>query len=178
MKELIRFRQFLNENLDEISLRGLMGRDMTGAEIAADPKKFEALLGKIMSHIGDPSLEDRVRAWLKVELEEFADTDFSDPEEVKMTAKSAAYAMGLDDDDDLPDMPPLEEEQLDENKKDTLRSLIQDLTSVEYETFADDVGVDPEDGAEMEEFIASISDQQADKYISMLKEVNEDKNEE
>ena len=66
---------------------------------------------------------------------------------------------------------------LNENKKDTLRSLIQDLTSVEYETFADDVGVDPEDGAEMEEFIASISDQQADKYISMLKEVNEDKNE-
>ena len=104
MKELQRFRQFLNENLDEISLRGLMGRDMTGAEIATDPKKFEALLGKIMSHIGDPSLEDKVRAWLKVELEEYADTDFSDPEEVKMTAKSAAYAMGLDDDDDLPSL--------------------------------------------------------------------------
>lgn len=67
---------------------------------------------------------------------------------------------------------------LNEGKKDTLRSLIQDLTSVEYETFADDAGVDPEDGAEMEEFIASISDQEADKYISMLKEVNEDKNEE
>ena len=93
MKELSDFRKFLNENLDEISLRGLMGRDMTGAEIAADPKKFEILLDKIMSHIGDPSLEDRVRAWLKVELEEFADTDFSDPEEVKMTAKSAVYAI-------------------------------------------------------------------------------------
>ena len=99
MKELQRFRQFLNENLDEISLRGLMGRDMTGAEIAADPKKFEVLLGKIMSHIGDPSLGDKVRAWLKVELEEFADTDFSDPEEVKMTAKSAAYAIKNDFDE-------------------------------------------------------------------------------
>ena len=108
MKELNTFRQFLNENLDEISLRGLMGRDMTGAEIAADPKKFEVLLGKIMSHIGDPSLEDKVRAWLKVELEEFADTDFSDPEEVKMTAKSAAYAMGLNDDDDLPSLNEVE----------------------------------------------------------------------
>ena len=93
MKELQRFRQFLNENLDEISLRGLMNRDMTGMEIAADPKKFEALLGKIMSHIGDPSLEDRVRAWLEIELEEFTDTDFSNPEEVKMTAKSAEYAI-------------------------------------------------------------------------------------
>ena len=108
MKELHTFRKFLNENLDEISLRGLMGRNMTGAEIATDPKKFEVLLDKIMSHIGDPSLEDRVRAWLEIELEEFTDTDFSDPEEVKMTAKSAAYAMGLDDDDDLPSLNEVE----------------------------------------------------------------------
>ena len=57
---------------------------------------------------------------------------------------------------------------LNENKKDELRSLIQDLTSFEYEAFADDVGVDLEDGAEMEEFIASISDQQADSLIQSI----------
>ena len=77
---------------------------------------------------------------------------------------------------------------LNEGKKNELRFLIQDLTGFEYEAFADDVGVDPEDGAEMEEFIASISDQQADSLIQSInfgkygymamKGPNEDKNEE
>ena len=57
---------------------------------------------------------------------------------------------------------------LNEGKKNELRFLIQDLTGFEYEAFADDVGVDPEDGAEMEEFIASISDQQADSLIQSI----------
>ena len=57
---------------------------------------------------------------------------------------------------------------LNENKKNELRSLIQDLTTMEYEAFADDVGVDGEDGAEMEEFIASISAQQADSLIQSI----------
>ena len=79
-------------------------------------------------------------------------------------------------------------EFLNENKKNELRSLIQDLTSFEYEAFANDVGVDVEDGAEMEEFLASISDQQADSLIQSInfgkygymasKGFNEDKNEE
>ena len=59
-------------------------------------------------------------------------------------------------------------EFLNENKKNELRSLIQDLTSFEYEAFAKDVGVDLEDRAEMEEFIASISDQQADSLIQSI----------
>jgi len=59
-------------------------------------------------------------------------------------------------------------EFLNENKKNELRSLIQDLTSFEYDAFADDVGVDLKDGAEMEEFIASISDQQADSLIQSI----------
>jgi hypothetical protein len=59
-------------------------------------------------------------------------------------------------------------EFLNENKKNELRSLIQDLTSFEYEAFANDVGVDVEDGAEMEEFIVSISDQQADSLIQSI----------
>jgi len=59
-------------------------------------------------------------------------------------------------------------EFLNENKKNELRSLIQDLTTMEYEAFADDVGVDGEDGAEMEEFMASISDQQADSLIQSI----------
>ena len=57
---------------------------------------------------------------------------------------------------------------LNEGKKNELRFLIQDLAGFEYEAFADDVGVDPEDGAEMEEFIASISDQQADSLIQSI----------
>jgi hypothetical protein len=79
-------------------------------------------------------------------------------------------------------------EFLNENKKDTLRSLIQDFTSFEYEAFAKDVGIDLEDGAEMREFVASISDQQADSLIQSINfgkygymamgAFNEDKNEE
>ena len=79
-------------------------------------------------------------------------------------------------------------EFLNENKKDTLRSLIQDLTTMEYEAFAKDVGIDLEDGAEMREFVASISDQQADSLIQSINfgkygykamgAFNEDKNEE
>jgi len=79
-------------------------------------------------------------------------------------------------------------EFLNENKKDTLRSLIQDLTTMEYEAFAKDVGIDLEDGVEMREFVASISDQQADSLIQSInfgkygymasKGFNEDKNEE
>ena len=79
-------------------------------------------------------------------------------------------------------------EFLNENKKDTLRSLIQDLTTMEYEAFAKDVGIDLEDGAGMREFVASISDQQADSLIQSINfgkygymamgAFNEDKNEE
>ena len=79
-------------------------------------------------------------------------------------------------------------EFLNENKKNELRSLIQDLTSFESRAFADDIGVDVEDRAQMEEFLASISDQQADSLIQSInfgkyghmasKGFNEDKNEE
>jgi len=79
-------------------------------------------------------------------------------------------------------------EFLNENKKNELRSLIQDFTSFEYEAFAKDVGIDLEDKAEMEEFVASISDQQADSLIQSINfgkygymamgAFNEDKNEE
>ena len=62
--------------------------------------------------------------------------------------------------------------------KDTLRSLIQDLIPVEYETFADNVGVDLEDGNEMEGWIDSISDEDVKMYIAQLKGVNEDINSE
>ena len=58
--------------------------------------------------------------------------------------------------------------------RDTLRSLIQDLIPVEYETFADNVGVDLEDGNEMEGWIDSISDEDVKMYIAQLKGVNED----
>jgi len=77
-------------------------------------------------------------------------------------------------------------EFLNENKKNELRSLIQDFTSFESRAFADDIGVDVEDRAQMEEFIASISDQQADSLIQSInfgkygymasKGFNEDKN--
>ena len=141
MKELNRFREFLNENLDEISLRGLMGRDMTGAEIAADPKKFEKVVDKIANEvfqihkqklrpdefsaieklpgIGDPIIgigsrstgmgdlakrwkkyySGYVKRWLKDELEEFPDRDYSDPEEIKMAAKEVLYAIKNDFDE-------------------------------------------------------------------------------
>ena len=79
-------------------------------------------------------------------------------------------------------------EFLNENKKDMLRSLIQDLTTMDYEAIAKDVGIDLEDGAEMREFVASISDQQADSLIQSINfgkygymamgAFNEDKNEE
>ena len=59
-------------------------------------------------------------------------------------------------------------EFLNENKKNELRYLIQDLTGFEYEALANDVGVDLEDRAEMEEFIASLSDQQADSLIQSI----------
>jgi len=57
---------------------------------------------------------------------------------------------------------------LNENKKNELRFLIQDLTSFEYKAFAKDVGVDLEDRAQMREFVASISDQQADSLIQSI----------
>ena len=59
-------------------------------------------------------------------------------------------------------------EFLNENKKNELRFLIQDLTSFEYEAFAKDVGVDLEDRAQMREFVASLSDQQADSLIQSI----------
>jgi len=59
-------------------------------------------------------------------------------------------------------------EFLNENKKNELRFLIQDLTSFEYKAFAKDVGIDLEDKAQMREFVASISDQQADSLIQSI----------
>ena len=59
-------------------------------------------------------------------------------------------------------------EFLNENKKNELRFLIQDLTSFEYAAFAKDVGVDLEDRAQMREFVASLSDQQADSLIQSI----------
>ena len=59
-------------------------------------------------------------------------------------------------------------EFLNENKKNELRFLIQDLTSFEYKAFAKDVGVDLEDRAQMREFVASLSDQQADSLIQSI----------
>ena len=56
-----------------------------------------------------------------------------------------------------------------------LRTLIQDLEPFEYEVYAHDAGVDPEDGAEMEEYIASLSDKEVSSEISKLKGFNEDK---
>jgi len=57
---------------------------------------------------------------------------------------------------------------LNENKKNELRFLIQDLTSFEYKAFAKDVGIDLEDRAQMREFVASLSDQQADSLIQSI----------
>ena len=95
--------------LEEISLRGLMGRDMKGEDIAADPKKLEKLLGKVMAHIDDKSAADKVRQWLKMDVVEFPDTDYADPENLKLTAKAAMYYLNQDMDDDLPEMPQLNE---------------------------------------------------------------------
>jgi len=61
------------------------------------------------------------------------------------------------------------------DNKSVLRTLIQDLEPFEYEVYADDAGVNPEDGAEMEEYIASLSDEEVSSEISKLKGVNEDK---
>ena len=111
MKELTRFRQFLNENLDEISLRGLMNRDMTGEEIIEDPAKFEKLVNKVKRALKMPLSrpeEISLRNHLEAEMKEFPDTDFSLPEEFKMLVKNALYNLGYED-DDLPNMPPLEE---------------------------------------------------------------------
>lgn len=108
MKELNTFRKFINENLDEISLRGLMGRDMKGEDLAADPKKLEKTLSKIMKLIGDPSVTDQVRDWLKMDVVEFPDTDYADPENLELTARAAAYYIGQEDEPNI-DVPPLEE---------------------------------------------------------------------
>ena len=108
MKELETFRKFLNENLDEISLRGLMGRDMKGEDLAADPKKLEKTLSKIMKYIGDPSVTDQVRDWLKMDVQEFPDVDYANPETLELTAKAAAYYVGQEDEPNI-DVPPLEE---------------------------------------------------------------------
>ena len=96
------------EQLDEISLRGLMGRNMKGEDLAADPKKLEKTLSKIMKHIGDPSVTDQVRNWLKMDVAEFPDTDYADPENLKLTAKAAAYYVGQEDEPNV-DVPSLEE---------------------------------------------------------------------
>jgi len=61
------------------------------------------------------------------------------------------------------------------DNKSVLRTLIQDLEPFEYEVYADDAGVNPEDGAEMEEYIASLSDEEVSSEISKLKGINEDK---
>jgi len=61
------------------------------------------------------------------------------------------------------------------DNKSVLRTLIQDLEPFEYEVYASDAGVDPEDGAEMEEYIASLSDEEVSSEISKLKGINEDK---
>jgi len=61
------------------------------------------------------------------------------------------------------------------DNKSVLRTLIQDLEPFEYEVYADDAGVTPEDGAEMEEYIASLSDEEVSSEISKLKGINEDK---
>ena len=94
--------------LDEISLRGLMGRDMKGEDLAADPKKLEKTLSKVMKLIGDPSVTDQVRDWLKMDVQEFPDTDYANPENLKLTAKAAAYYVGQEDEPNV-DVPPLEE---------------------------------------------------------------------
>jgi len=108
MKELNTFRKFLNENLDEISLRGLMGRDMKGEDLAADPKKLEKTLSKVIKLIGDPSVTDQVRDWLKMDVQEFPDVDYANPETLELTAKAAAYYVGQEDEPNV-DVPPLEE---------------------------------------------------------------------
>ena len=61
------------------------------------------------------------------------------------------------------------------DNKSVLRTLIQDLEPFEYEVYAFDAKVDPEDGAEMEEYIASLSDEEVSSEISKLKTFNEDK---
>ena len=63
----------------------------------------------------------------------------------------------------------------EEDNKSILRTLIQDLEPFEYEVYASDAGVDPEDGAEMEEYIASLSNEEVSSEISKLKGINEDK---
>ena len=64
------------------------------------------------------------------------------------------------------------------DNKSVLRTLIQDLEPFEYEVYAFDAEVDPEDGAQMEEYIASLSDMEVSSEISKLKGINEDKTEE
>ena len=61
------------------------------------------------------------------------------------------------------------------DKESILRTLIQDLEPFEYEVYASDAEVDPEDGAEMEEYIASLSDEEVSSEISKLRGINEDK---
>ena len=63
------------------------------------------------------------------------------------------------------------------DNKSVLRTLIQDLEPFEYEVYAFDAEVDPEDGAQMEEYIASLSDMEVSSEISKLKGINEDKTE-
>ena len=130
MKELNTFRKFLNENLDEISLRGLMNRDMTGEEIIDDPIKFQKLVNKVKGAIKMPLTrpeEISLRNHLEAEMKEFPDTDFSIPEEFKMLVKNALYNLGYED-DDLPDM---NEEQVNEGMiKDFLLKTLLKTTDV------------------------------------------------
>jgi hypothetical protein len=62
-----------------------------------------------------------------------------------------------------------------EDDKSILRTLIQDLEPFEYEVYAFDAEVDPEDSAKMEEYIASLSDEEISSEISKLRGINEDK---
>ena len=62
-----------------------------------------------------------------------------------------------------------------ENSKEVLRKIIQDFNDFEYETFAFDAGVDPQNGMEMEEWIGQLSDIEADQYIDALTSYVDDK---
>ena len=62
-----------------------------------------------------------------------------------------------------------------ENSKEVLKEIIQDFNDFEYETFAFDAGVDPQNGMEMEEWIGQLSDIEADQYIDALTSYVDDK---
>ena len=59
--------------------------------------------------------------------------------------------------------------------KKVLRKLIQDFDDFEYETFAFDAGIDPQNGMEMEEWIGQLSDIEANEYIDVITSCVDDK---